>query len=93
MVRAFKRGDFKDTKAVTEVVHLAPVLKSDDFRYLLEEFYSGIDQSNHQLEGLAQLIQGTRPGYLETDDLVKALELLSARLRGTHQHQRAISMN
>ncbi|KAK3828974.1 MAG: hypothetical protein J3Q66DRAFT_435407 [Benniella sp.] len=89
VIRAFKRDEFKDAKSVTEVVRLAPVLESDDFRYLLKEFYSGIDQSGlldvHQLEGLAHLIQGANPGYLDSDDLVKVLSLLSARLRDTHQ--------
>ncbi|KAG0218027.1 hypothetical protein BGX31_011710, partial [Mortierella sp. GBA43] len=89
VIRAFKRDEFKDDKAVTEVVYLSPILNKDDFRYLLKEFYSGIDQSTlldvHQLEGLAQLIQGADSTYLDADDLVKVLELLSTRLQGTHQ--------
>jgi len=89
VVRAFKRDEFKDAKSVTEVVLLAPVLERDDFRYLVKEFYSGIDQSGlldvHQLEGLARLIQGAGPGDLDSDDLVKVLTLLSTRLRDTHQ--------
>ncbi|KAK3816588.1 MAG: WD40-repeat-containing domain protein [Benniella sp.] len=89
VIRAFKRDEFKDAKAVTEVVYLAPILDKDDFRYLLKEFYSGIDQSGlldvHQLEGLAHLIQRGDTGYLDTDDLVKVLDLLSIRLRNTHQ--------
>ncbi|KAK3824942.1 MAG: hypothetical protein J3Q66DRAFT_364804 [Benniella sp.] len=90
VIRAFKRDEFKNANAVTEVVYLEPILESDDFRYLLKEFYSGIDQSGlldiHQLEGLAQLIQGADPGYIDSDDLVKILGLLSTRLRDTH-HQ------
>jgi len=89
VIRAFKRDEFKDAKSVTEVVSLAPVLEKDDFRYLLKEFYSGIDQSGlldvHQLEGIAHLVQDSQPGYLDTDDLVKVLGLLSTRLRDTHQ--------
>jgi len=89
VVRAFKRDEIKDTKAVTEVVYLAPVLEKNDFRYLLKEFHSGIEQSSlldiHQLEGLAQLIQGADKTYLDADDLVKVLQLLSTRLIGTHQ--------
>ena len=89
VVRAFKRDEIKDIKAVIEVVYLAPVLEKDDFRYLLKEFHSGIEQSTlldiHQLEGLAQLIQGADKTYLDTDDLVKILQLLSTRLIGTHQ--------
>ncbi|KAF9347197.1 hypothetical protein BGX34_003318, partial [Mortierella sp. NVP85] len=89
VIRAFKNDEFKDTKAVAEIVHLAPVLENDDFRYLVKEFYSGIDQSGlldvHQLEGLAHLVQGAPSGYLDADDLVKILELLSTRLRDAHQ--------
>ena len=89
VIRAFKRDEFKDAKAVTEVMYLAPVLEKDDFRYLVKEFYSGIDQSGlldmHQLEGLARLIQNADTGYLDTDDLVKVLDLFSTRLRDTHQ--------
>ncbi|KAK3807796.1 MAG: WD40-repeat-containing domain protein [Benniella sp.] len=88
VVRAFKRDELKDASAVTEVVHLASVLAVDDYRYLVREFYSGIDQSGlldiHQLEGLARLTQEAEPGYLEADDLVKILELLSSRLQETH---------
>jgi len=89
IVRAFKRDEIKDAKAVAEVVYLAPVLNKDAFQDLLSEFYSGIDHSGllkfHQLEGLAQLIQSADPGYLSADDLVKILGLLSSRLRDTHQ--------
>jgi len=89
VIRAFKRDEIKDAKIVAEVVCLAPVLNKDSFHDLLSEFYSGIDHSGllnyHQVEGLAQLIQGADPGHLGADDLVKILELLSARLIGTHQ--------
>jgi len=89
VIRAFKRDEFKDGKSVTEVVVLAPVLERDDFRYLVKELYSEIDQSGlldvHQLDGLARLIQGARPGDLDSDDLVKVLTLLSTRLKDTHQ--------
>jgi hypothetical protein len=89
VIRAFKTDEFKDAKSVTEVVCLAPVLEDSDFRYLLKEFYSGIDQSGlldvHQLEGLAKLIQGAHPGYLDADDLSKVMKLLSTRLMDTHQ--------
>jgi hypothetical protein len=88
VVRAFKRDEFKDGKAVAEVAHLAPVLDKDIFRSLLQDLYSGIEHCGlldfHLLEGIAQLIQSTDPGFLSADDLVKILELLSARLQGTH---------
>jgi hypothetical protein len=89
VIRAFKREEIKNAKAVAEVVCLAPVLDKEMFRDLLREFYSGIDASGllnfQQLEGLAQLIQGADQGHLCADDLVKILELLSARLMDTHQ--------
>ena len=89
VIRAFKRDEIKDAKVVAEVVCLAPVLNKDTFNGLLREFYSGIDNSGllnyHQVEGLAQLIQGADPGHLSADDLVKILGLLSTRLRDTHQ--------
>ncbi|KAF9352069.1 hypothetical protein BGX34_000212, partial [Mortierella sp. NVP85] len=89
VIRVFKRDEIKDAKVVAEVVSLAPVLNKDEFQYLLREFYNGIDQSGlldfHQLEGLAQLIQGAHTGYLSADDLVKILELLNNRLKDTHQ--------
>ncbi|KAF9365292.1 hypothetical protein BGX34_010598 [Mortierella sp. NVP85] len=89
VVRSFKRDELKDAKAIAEVIYLTPVLEKDDFRYLLKEFYTGIDQSVlldvYQLEGLAQLLQGAAsPGYLDADDLVKILGLISSRLRLTH---------
>jgi len=90
VIRAFKRDEFKDAKSVTEVVTLAPVLENDDFRYVLKEFYSGIDQSGlldiHQLEGLAHLVHNANSGAIDADDLVKVLSLLGTRLRDTH-HQ------
>jgi len=89
VIRVFKRDELKDAKTVAEVVCLAPALDKDTFHELLAEFYSGIDHSGllkfQLLEGLAQLIQGAEPGHLGADDLVKILELISNRLRDTHQ--------
>ncbi|KAG0196780.1 hypothetical protein BGX31_005174, partial [Mortierella sp. GBA43] len=89
VIRTFKKEEIKDAKAVSEVVCLAPALEKDAFRDLLMEFYNGIDHSGlldfHQLEGLAQMIQGADPGYLHADDLVKILELLNTRLQNTHK--------
>jgi hypothetical protein len=89
VIRAFKRDEIKDAKAIAEVIYLAPSLNKDAFQDLLSEFYSGIDHSGllkfHQLEGLAQLIQGADQGHLSADDLVRILGLLSNRLRDTHQ--------
>ncbi|KAF9993850.1 hypothetical protein BGZ65_010559, partial [Modicella reniformis] len=89
VIRTFKRDEIKDAKVIAEVVYLSSVLDKDAFKDLLNEFHKGIEQSAlldvHQLEGLAQLVQGAGPGFLEADDLVKILDLLSTRLRGTHQ--------
>ncbi|KAF9985482.1 hypothetical protein BGZ65_010710 [Modicella reniformis] len=89
VIRTFKRDEIKDAKVVAEVVCLAPILDKDTFRELLKEFREGIDQSGmldvHRLEGLAQMVQDAGQGYLQADDLVKLLELLSTRLRGTNQ--------
>ena len=88
VIRAFQREEIKDDKAIAEVVCLAPVLEKSDFQYLLRELCKGVDQSIlldvHQLDGIAQLIHCAEPGYLDADDLVKILELLSTRLRNTH---------
>ncbi|KAI8345545.1 hypothetical protein B0O80DRAFT_431592 [Mortierella sp. GBAus27b] len=89
IIRAFKRDELKDAKAVAEVVYLAPVLDKDAFRDLLNTFYVGIGQSGlldfHQLDGIAYLIQGADNGHLEADDLVKILGLLRTRLTETHR--------
>ncbi|KAF9984131.1 hypothetical protein BGZ65_000954 [Modicella reniformis] len=45
VIRAFKRDEFKDAKAVAEVVYLAPVFEKDDFQYLLRELCLGVNQS------------------------------------------------
>ena len=88
VIREYARDEIKDAKAIAEVVCLAPALENDDFRFLLRRFHSGIDQSDllnvPQLQGLADLIRGADPGYLDSDDLVKLLELFNARLTNIH---------
>ena len=89
VIRKFKEEVIKDGKAVAEVVCLAPVIEKELFKDLLGTFYDGVDQSGlldiPQLQGIARLIQGADAGYLDADDLVKILGLLSKRLRETHQ--------
>ncbi|KAF9362917.1 hypothetical protein BGX34_005255 [Mortierella sp. NVP85] len=89
VMREFKRDEFRDARAVTEVLWLAHVLDKDDYRYLVKEFITGIEKSIlldvHQLEGLARLIQSAETGYLDTDDLVNILNILSTRSRDAHQ--------
>jgi hypothetical protein len=55
---------------------LSPLIKSIESLPLLNV---------HALEGLAQLLLGASPGYLDADDLVEILMLLSTRLQGTHK--------
>ncbi|KAF9345318.1 hypothetical protein BGX34_004858, partial [Mortierella sp. NVP85] len=81
----------------------AGALNEDLFHDLFKEFCSGIDYSDilniHQLEGLAQLIQGAGPGHLKAVDLVKILELLGTRLSdarqqsASHMHQLALAVS
>jgi len=88
VIRGFVGDELKDAKAVSEVMCLAPVLDQQNFRFLLGQFYSGVDQSDllnvNHLQGLADLIHGADPGFLVSDDLVKILKLLSTRLLETH---------
>ncbi|KAK3821780.1 MAG: hypothetical protein J3Q66DRAFT_156593 [Benniella sp.] len=89
VMRAFTRDEFKDAKAVAEVVLLAPILKKNESHELLRVLYIGIKHpgplNSPQVDGLAQLIQGVDPAYLRADDLIKVLELFSNRLMDTHR--------
>ncbi|KAF9361944.1 hypothetical protein BGX26_009400 [Mortierella sp. AD094] len=89
VIRAFVQDGLKKSGAVAEVVSLAAVLEQDDFRKLLQVFVDGIEQSLlleiHLLDGLAYLMRNAPQGSLDADDLVKILELLNTRLKGTHQ--------
>ncbi|KAF9347819.1 hypothetical protein BGX26_000736, partial [Mortierella sp. AD094] len=89
MVREFVRDELKKPDAVAEVICLAAVLDQVDFRKMLQAFVNGIEHSKlldvHLIDGLAHLIRNASPGYIDTDDLVKILELLNMRLKGTHQ--------
>ncbi|KAK3805150.1 MAG: hypothetical protein J3Q66DRAFT_423414 [Benniella sp.] len=55
---------------------------------VVKQLLSGIDHCDlldvYQLQGLADLICGADSGCLDSDDPVKILELLSARLTNTH---------
>ncbi|KAF9082245.1 hypothetical protein BGX27_004594, partial [Mortierella sp. AM989] len=88
VVRAFIRDELKTSVVVAEIVNLAAVLDQDEFRKLTEVFIDGIEQSLllkiHLLDGLAHLIRNASMGNLDSDDLVKILEVLSMRLKGTH---------
>ncbi|KAI8355280.1 hypothetical protein B0O80DRAFT_425790 [Mortierella sp. GBAus27b] len=88
VIRAYIKDEFKDAKTVAEVMCLVPVIEKDVFKDLLAAFHNGIDRSKlldvDLLDGLARLVQGAEPDFLEPDDLVKILQLISSRLRNTH---------
>jgi len=89
VIRTFKKEVIKDAKAIAEVVCLAPVIDRELFKDLLGTFYDGVDHSGllavPHVQGIALMIQSADTGYLDADDLVKILALLSKRLRETHQ--------
>ncbi|KAG0295633.1 hypothetical protein BGZ98_001319 [Dissophora globulifera] len=89
LTKAFINDVLKSPSTVAEVVCLAPILDQEHFRRLLMTFIDGIGQATllelHLLEGLAHLMQCALPDYLDADDLVKILEVLSTRLMDTHQ--------
>ncbi|KAF9350282.1 hypothetical protein BGX26_011507 [Mortierella sp. AD094] len=88
LIQAFVRDELKKSDVVAEVVCLSSVLDQDNFRKLLHALVDGIDQSVllqvHLLDGLSQLLRNATPGCIDADDLVKILEILSERLKGTH---------
>ncbi|KAG0240352.1 hypothetical protein BGX31_002024 [Mortierella sp. GBA43] len=45
VLRAYRRDELKDAKAVAEVVCLAPVLTKDPYRDMIKDFCTAIDQS------------------------------------------------
>ncbi|KAF9899259.1 hypothetical protein BX616_003137, partial [Lobosporangium transversale] len=88
VIAIFIQESVKNGPAVAEVVMLAPVLDYDQYRAVLMALINRISQNimldTHLLEGLAQLMQHTSPGYLDSDDLVNILNILSSRLQSTH---------
>ncbi|KAF9354873.1 hypothetical protein BGX26_007258 [Mortierella sp. AD094] len=88
VIRALGQDELKNSDAVGEVVFLSLVLLKEDYRNLLGRLVDGFERSYlldfSLLEGLAQLIQGASQNYLEADDLVKILGLISKRLQDTH---------
>ncbi|KAG0014915.1 hypothetical protein BGZ80_010150 [Entomortierella chlamydospora] len=89
LIRAFIRDDLKKPDSVAEIVSLAAVLDHDDSRKLLQVLVDDIKQSVllevHLLEGLSHLVKNIPSGFMNSDDLVKILELLSIQLEGTHE--------
>ncbi|KAF8981881.1 hypothetical protein BGZ46_002173 [Entomortierella lignicola] len=88
LIRAFLQDELKKPDTVAEVVSLTPVLDRVDFEKLLKVFVDSIESSilldMHLLDGLARLLKDARPGYIDSDNLVKILKHLSARLIGNH---------
>ncbi|KAF9900665.1 Transducin (beta)-like 1 X-linked receptor 1 [Linnemannia zychae] len=88
IIRTLVRDELKDTKAINEVVCLAPVLDRADFRALLSMLVNMINNplllDVQALEGLMHMIQAA-PAFIKADDLVKILNLLSTRLQETFQ--------
>ncbi|KAF9090450.1 hypothetical protein BGX27_002258, partial [Mortierella sp. AM989] len=90
LIKVFFNDELKAPATVAEVVCLAPVLDQEQFRELLKIFVDGISKRTllelHLLEGLAQLMRRATTRFLEADDLVQVLKVLSTRLKDTHQH-------
>ncbi|KAF9560156.1 hypothetical protein EC968_006332 [Mortierella alpina] len=94
IVRALVRDELKDIETIREVVCLASVLDRDDFQALLSLLVDMVSKSllldDRVLEGLAHMIQANAK-FIEADDLVKILQLLSTRLQETfHQSSQSI---
>jgi hypothetical protein len=89
VIRAYTRDELKDTNVTSEVVCLAPVLEKENYRILLSQLVDAVEGSLlldvQAVEGLAQLLHGSSPGYLDADDLVKIIKLLNTRLQDTHR--------
>ncbi|KAG0195804.1 hypothetical protein BGX28_000603, partial [Mortierella sp. GBA30] len=87
VVHAFVDGP-KDAKKVVEVAQLAYILNAKYSRLLLGSLVDTVAKSIlldlNSLEGLAQLIQGAAPGSIDSDDLVRILDLLSKRMQDAH---------
>ncbi|KAG0222018.1 hypothetical protein BGX31_009409 [Mortierella sp. GBA43] len=97
VITTFTRQGIKDIEFIKEAVRLAPVVEKPVYRYLLRQLCDLIEQSTvldpHQLECLAQVIQGASMGYLENADLVRIIELLVNRLPEEHQEPLALSVS
>ncbi|KAF9438218.1 hypothetical protein BGZ76_009145 [Entomortierella beljakovae] len=89
LVRTFIQDQLKQPDAVAEIVCLAAILDSNDFRKVLDIFINGINRSllleENLLDGLSYLLRYAAPGSLYSDDLVKILELLNSRQLNIHQ--------
>ncbi|KAG9069758.1 hypothetical protein KI688_009083 [Linnemannia hyalina] len=89
VVEQFVADSNKNSTKISEIVALGPVLEKEPYRKLLATFIKEFDDASildvDMLQGLVQLAHDALPGYLVSDDLVKILGILRARLEGTHQ--------
>ncbi|KAF9144372.1 hypothetical protein BG015_000133 [Linnemannia schmuckeri] len=89
VVEEFVKVDIKGPAVIAEAVILGPVLDRSTFRSLLSCFIDRLENATlleiDVLQGLVQLAEGATSGYVEDDDLVKALAVLRRRLVGTHR--------
>ncbi|KAF9198580.1 hypothetical protein BGZ49_000572, partial [Haplosporangium sp. Z 27] len=89
LIQEFARDKFKSRDKVEEVVWVAPVLDQYYFRELLQLIIDGISHSTllqvDMVDGLVRMMRnaGTRP--IDSGDLVKILDLLTSRLKSTHE--------
>ncbi|KAF9383582.1 hypothetical protein BGX21_001543 [Mortierella sp. AD011] len=89
IITIFTNDNSKPPASVSEVVLLAPVLQKQRFRGLLCSFVEKVNSSKeiiqeYLLEGMAQLIQNSPDGYLDSNDLVQILNLLINLLQNVH---------
>ncbi|KAI1314973.1 hypothetical protein EDD11_001457 [Mortierella claussenii] len=86
--KEFINDPTKDSAAITEVVFLAPILDYGLYRTLLNCIIAEFKKSDildpDLVQGLIQMLQCASPGYLQSDNLVKILNILRAFLEGTH---------
>ncbi|KAK3841816.1 MAG: hypothetical protein J3R72DRAFT_491132 [Linnemannia gamsii] len=88
MVEEFLKDPSKNSTAIAEILLLGPVLDKEHYRKLLDCFIAKFNGSYIQdaalLQGLVELVQDARPGYLRADDLVATLAVLRCYLQKTH---------
>ncbi|KAF9900431.1 hypothetical protein EC991_007347, partial [Linnemannia zychae] len=87
MVEVFIAETTKDSVELAEIVSLGLVLRKESYRRLLSSLIQDFDGVHildiNLLQGLVELVQSTSSDYLDSDDLVKILSILRARLQST----------
>ncbi|KAF8943603.1 hypothetical protein BGZ47_005248, partial [Haplosporangium gracile] len=88
VVTEFIEDGVKDATVVEEIVQLAQVLHKETSRSLLTSLVDTVSKSKllhlHAMEGLARVIQGATPGFINSNDLVTIFQLLFMRLQTIH---------